>query len=196
MKTIGLTGGIGSGKSTVSRFLKELGAVIIDTDKVGHQVLKSDTEVKQQAIAAFGPQILTPDGEIDRKKLGDIVFNSPDSLARLNRLTHPPILRMVKAQLEEYRRKDVDVVVIEAPLLIKADWTSLVDEIWVTIAPQAEVLRRLRQRMGLTEKESLARIASQLPAKEQTRQADMIINTDLSLDELKRKVTALWQRLR
>ena len=196
MKIIGLTGGIGSGKSTVSRFLAELGAVIIDADKVGHQVLESDTDVKQQVIAAFGPQILTPDGEIDRKKLGDIVFNSPDSLARLNRLTHPPILRMVKAQLEEYRRKDVDVVVIEAPLLIKADWTSLVDEVWVTVAPQAEVLRRLRQRMGLTEEESLVRIASQLPAKEQARQADVIINTDLSLDELKRKVAELWQRLR
>ena len=196
MKIIGLTGGIGTGKSTVSRFLKELGAVVIDADKVGHQVLESDSGVKEQVIAAFGRQILTPDGEIDRRKLAGIVFGDSRSLARLNHLMHPPISRLVKARLEEYRRQKVDVVVVEAPLLIEAGWTSMVDEVWVTLAPRAEVLRRLKEGMGLSESQALARIRHQLSSPEQSRHADVVINTDLGLDELKTKVKGLWQRLK
>ena len=89
MKVIGLTGGIGSGKSTVSRFLGELGAVIIDVDKVWHEALKPDTEIWRKVVAAFGTEILTPNSEIDRKKLGKIVFANPEALARLNNIMHP-----------------------------------------------------------------------------------------------------------
>jgi len=155
MKVIGLTGGIGSGKSTVSQFLAELGALILDADRVGHEALKPDTEVWRELVAAFGQQILTPDGNIDRAKLGDIVFGNPESLSQLNQIMHPRMYDTVKAQLEEYRRQGVDVVVLEAPLLIEAGWTSLVDEIWVT-------------------------------------QANVVINTDCSLDELRARVGELW----
>jgi len=195
MKVIGLTGGIGSGKSTVSLFLAELGAAIIDTDKVGHTVLEPDSEAWQQVVAAFGRQILKPNREIDRKKLGKIVFGSAKALSRLNRIMHPQICGVVKAQLEQYRRQGIDVVVVEAPLLMEAGWTSLVDEVWVTLAPEATVLKRLEEGMGLSKAESQARIRSQLPAKERVKHADVVISTDSSLDELKARVNKLWQGL-
>ena len=195
MKVIGLTGGIGSGKSTVSQFLAELGAVILDADEIGHEAFKPDTEIWRQVVAAFGRQILTPDGNIDRKKLGNIVFSNPESLSRLNQIMHPRMYALVKAQLEEYRRQGVGVVVLEAPLLLEAGWTSLVDEVWVTTAPEATVLKRLRERTGMSQAESLTRIRSQLPSEERVRQADVVINTDCDLDELKSKVKELGQRL-
>ena len=195
MKVVGLTGGIGSGKSTVSGFLAELGAVILDADEVGHEAFKPNTEQWREVIAAFGRQILTPTGEIDRGKLGEIVFNNTGSLARLNQIMHPRMYEMVKAQIEEYRRQGVKVVVLEAPLLIEASWTSLVDEVWVTVAPESTVLRRIEERTGLSEQQSLARIRSQLSSEERARHADVAINTDCDLDELRARVSELWQRL-
>lgn len=193
MKVIGLTGGIGSGKSTVSRFLAELGAVIIDADRVGHEALGTSDEVRRELLATFGWQIMTPKGEVDRKKLGEIVFDDPESLARLNQIMHPRMYNMVKAGLEEYRRRGV--VVLEAPLLIEADWTSLVDEVWVTVADESTVLKRVKEKFGLSERECLARIRCQLPSEERAKHADVVIDTDCSLDELKAKVKELWQRL-
>ena len=195
MKVIGLTGSIGSGKSTVSRFLAELGAVIIDADKVGHEAYKPDTEVWREVVASFGRQILTPNGDIDRKKLGEIVFDKPEALSRLNQILHPRIYDMVKAQLEEYRRQWVDVVVLEAPLLIEAGWTSLVDEVWVTVASESTMLRRLEECSGLSKQQSLARIRSQLSSEERMKHADVVINNDGDINELKSKVEKIWQRL-
>ena len=193
MKVIGLTGGISSGKSTVSGFLAELGAVVIDADKVGHEVLGTSDEVRRELLATFGWQIMTPAGDIDRKKLGEIVFDDPESLARLNQIMHPRMHDMVKAKLEEYRRQGV--VVLEAPLLIEADWTSLVDEVWVTVADESTILKRVKDKFGLSERECLARIRCQLPPEERAKHADVVIDTDCSLDELKAKVKELWQRL-
>ena len=195
MKVIGLTGGIGSGKSTVSRFLAELGAVILDADKIGHEAFKPDSEGWHEVVAAFGRQIVTPEGNIDRKKLGETVFDNPESLSLLNQIMHPRMYDMVKAQLEEYQRQGTRVVVLEAPLLLEAGWTSLADEVWVTTAPEATVLKRLEERTGLSQAESLTRIRSQLPSKERVRQADVVINTDCDLDELRSRVKELGQRL-
>ena len=195
MKIIGLTGGIGSGKSTVSRFLGELGAVIIDADKVGHEAFKPDTEVWSEVVAAFGEQILATNREIDRKKLGDVVFGNPKSLARLNRIMHPRLYEIVKTKLEEYRRQGMDVVILEASLLIEAGWTSLVDEVWVTVAPEATVVSRTEERAGLSGEEVLARIRSQLSSEERAKHADLIIDTDCSLDELRARVGELWEGL-
>ena len=198
MKVIGLTGGIGSGKSTVSGFLKELGAVIIDADRVGHEVLKPDSGAWREVVAAFGKEILTPDGDIDRRKLGEIVFANNEALARLNQIMHPRIYALVKALIEEYRQQGVGVVVLEAPVLLEAGRPSLldeVDEVWVTVAPESTVLRRLKKKLGLSEPESLARIRSQLPPEEKIKHADVVIDTDCSLDELKSRVKKLWQEL-
>jgi len=192
MKVIGLTGGIGSGKSTVSKFLEELGAFIIDADKVGHEAFKPDTELWREVVAAFGRQILKPGGEIDRNKLAEMVFGNPELLSRLNQIMHPRMYALVKAQLEEYRRQGVRVVVLEAPLLLEAGWTSLVDEVWVTVASESTVLRRLQEQIGLSKQQSLARIRSQLSSEERIKQADVVIDTDCSLDEVKTKVNELW----
>ncbi len=195
MKVIGLTGGIGSGKSTVSQFLAELGAVILNADEVGHEAFKPDTEIWRQVVAAFGRQIVTPNGNIDRIKLGELVFSNSESLSQLNQIMHPRMYDMVKAQLEEYRRQGVEVVVLEAPLLIEAIWTSLVDEVWVTVAAESTVLRRLQEQVGLSKQESLTRIRSQISSQERIRYADVVINTDCDLDELKSRVKELWDRL-
>ena len=195
MKVIGLTGGIGSGKSTVSQLLAELGAVILDADKVGHEAFKPNTEAWREVVAAFGRQIVTPSGEIDRKKLGEIVFGHPESLSRLNQIMHPRMYDMVKAQIEDYRRQGVDVVVLEAAILIEANWTSLVDEVWVTVVPEGKVLERLKQQRGLEEEQTLARIRNQLSSEERVKHANVIINNDGDLDEVKAKVKELWERL-
>jgi dephospho-CoA kinase len=204
MKVIGLTGGIASGKSTVAQFLKELGAVIIDADKVGHEAFEPDTESWREVVDAFGNEILTPDGQIDRKKLGQIVFSDPEALNRLNRIVHPRIYELVKARLEEYRRRGVKVVVLEMPLLVEVPLSmkpgqptlsDKVDEVWVTVAPESTVLKRLKDKSGLSEAHSKARIRSQLPSKERLKHADAVIDTDCPLDELKAKVKKLWQAL-
>ncbi len=195
MKVIGVTGGIGSGKSMVAQFLAELGAVIIDADKVGHEAFKPDTEVWHKVVAAFGEQILASDGTIDRGKLSEIVFSHPGSLSRLNQITHPRIGKMMRAQLENYQRQGVRVVVLEIPLLVDTGKTSLVDEVWVTVASESTVLKRLEERSGLSRQQSLARIHSQISNEERIKHTDVVINNDGSLDELKVKVSELWQRL-
>ncbi|MBA7583468.1 MAG: dephospho-CoA kinase [Dehalococcoidia bacterium] len=198
MKIIGLTGGIASGKSTVSQFLKELGAVTIDADKVGHEAFKPNTETWREVVDAFGKEILNPDGEIDRQKLGKIVFSDSQALARLNQIVHPRIYALAKARIEDYRRQGVKVVVLEAPLLLEVDSPSLadeVDEVWVTVAPEAVVLKRLKDKTELSEAQSLARIRSQLPSEERVKHADVVIDTDCGLDEMKARVEKLWRRL-
>ena len=195
MKVIGLTGGIGSGKSSVAQFLEELGAVILDTDKVGHEALKPDTEAWREVVAVFGRQILTPAGEVDRKKLGELVFSNPEALARLNQIVHPRIGGVVQAQLEEYRRRGVPVVVLEIPLLVETGGTAMVDQVWVTVASKPVVLSRLEARSGLSRQQSLARICSQISNEEQVKHADVVIDNDGSLDDLKARVKELWQGL-
>jgi dephospho-CoA kinase len=203
MKVIGLTGGIGSGMSTVSQFLAGLGATIIDVDKLWHQALKADAELRQEIVAAFGAEIITPSREIDRKKLGQIVFGNPEALTRLNNLMHPWVYQTVRARLGEYRRRGVKVVVLELPLLVevplslKAGQPSLsdeVDEVWVTVAPEPVVLKRLKSKSGLSEAEALARIRSQLPSEERLKHADVVIDTDCSLEELEKRVKELWSK--
>ncbi len=195
MKVIGLTGGICSGKSTVSQFLAELGAVIIDADKVGHVAFKPGTDAWREVATAFGKGILAPDGEVDRKKLSEIVFENYEALSRLNKIMHPRIFEMVKKQIEDYRRKGDTVVVLEATLLVEAGWKPLVDEVWLTVASEATALKRLKERSGLSEKEGLARIRSQPLPEERIKHADVVIDTDCTLEELKARVRELWRRL-
>ncbi|MBA7698736.1 Dephospho-CoA kinase [subsurface metagenome] len=194
MKVIGLTGGIGSGKSAVSRFLAGLGASVIDADRVGHDVLRNP-EIRREIAGAFGKQVVTTGGEIDRSRLGEAVFGNTEALERLNKITHPGIRRIIEIQFNDMRQRGVRVVVLEAPLLVEADWASTVDEVWVVVAPEAAVIERLRERSGLSEAESLARIRSQISSEARAKHADVVIDNNGNLDELKAKVEALWQHL-
>lgn len=196
MKIIGLTGGTGSGKSTVSKFLAHLGAVVIDADKVGHEVFKPGTKAWQEVVDAFGQGIISADGTIDRRKLGEIVFSNPGARAKLNQVMHPLIYEQVKSRMEEYGRKGAAIIIVEAPLLLEVGWKSLVDEVWVTSASEATVIKRLKEQKGLPEAQSLARVRAQLTDEERIRQADVVIDTDCALDELKERVEALWRKLR
>jgi dephospho-CoA kinase len=195
MKVIGLTGGIGSGKSTVAGFLAEMGAKIIDADTVGHRVLESDEQVKQELVEAFGSGVLTPEGKIDRQALAGIAFRQPKALPLLNKITHPRITEEIKKQLEEYREKGISVVVIEAPLLIEVGWAAKVDRVWVTTAPQDVIVKRLEGK-GMTPEEAMARIKSQITDQERIKKADVVIDTDTSLEELKELVRVIWEEIK
>ncbi len=192
MMIIGLTGGIGSGKSTVAGFLAEMGARIINADSVGHQVLESDDRVKEELVQAFGGGVLTPEGKVDRRALAGIVFRQPEALSRLNRITHPRITEEIKKRLEEYRRKGVSVVVIEAPLLVEVGWAAKVDRVWVTTAPRDVIVKRLEGK-GMTPEEARVRIASQISDQERIKKADVVIDTDCPLVELKKRTEAVWR---
>ena len=194
MKVIGLTGGIGSGKSTVAQFLTEMGAIVLDADKIGHEVLKPRGEAWKQVVNEFGRDIVAANGEIDRAKLGNIVFHNPEAMQRLNRRIHPIIDNLVNARLEEYRRQGVDEVVLEAAVILEAGRASQVNELWITVAPEATVLKRIMERTGISEQEARARIQSQLSNEERIKQANVVIDTDCSLDELKNRVLQVWMR--
>ncbi|MBI2848470.1 MAG: dephospho-CoA kinase [Chloroflexi bacterium] len=194
-KVIGLTGGIGSGKSTVAQLLADLGAVVIDADKLGHEAFRPNTEAWREVVTAFGERIIGPGGEIDRRKLGEIVFKDPAALARLNQIMHPRMYEIAKSRIEESRRQGVKVVVLEAALLIEAKWTPLVDEVWVTIAPESRVLERLEMQRGLARGDTLSRIRSQLSQDERARHAAVVINNSGDLLQLVAKVKELWAGL-
>ena len=198
MKIIGLTGGIGSGKSTVADILAGLGAVVIDTDKLDHEAFRHGTEAWRRVVAAFGEEILAENDEIDRRKLGEIVFADPAKRVQLDGIMHPAVHQLVLAQLEEHRRRGVAVVVLEVPLLFEgaSDLRPLLDEIWVTAAPEAAVLARLQARNGMAREAALARIRSQMPVEEKRKRADVVIDNNGSFEELKDRVEAQWRRLR
>jgi dephospho-CoA kinase len=195
MVVIGLTGGICSGKSTVSGFLAELGAVTISADEIGHEAFQPYTMMWQEVVQAFGRGILKEGEEIDRQKLGEVVFNDADALARLNRIMHPAMHRVAKERIERLKKQGTKVTVLEAPLLVEANWLDLVNQVWVTTASESTVLSRCCRRSGLSEDQARARISSQLPPEERLKYADEVINTDVSLDEVRARVKELWERL-
>ena len=195
MIVIGLTGGIASGKSTVAKMLSELGAVVIDADKVGHEAFRPHTEAWRKVVAAFGKDILGQNDEIDRSKLAQLVFNDPKALQRLNRTMHPLMHRIVEKKIEALRHQGIEVVVLEATLLIEAKWTDLVDQVWVTITPGDTVINRLVSQKGFTEEQARARIKSQTPIAQRAKNADVVIRNDADIDTLRKKVEGLWQKL-
>ncbi len=195
MIVIGLSGGIASGKSTAARVLSELGAATLDADKIGHELLEPNTEAWQEIVAAFGRDVLGPNDNIDRKKLAEIVFNDRRALEQLNGIMHPKMVHIVKERIEQLRLQGAQVVVLEAPLLIEANWVQLVDRVWVTSAPEATVVRRLCHDLGFSEEQARARIRSQMPIAEKAKYADVVINTDRDHAATKSEIVTLWHRL-
>lgn len=190
---IGLTGGIGTGKSTAAGFLKEYGITIINADDVGHRLLEEDKVIHQEVVNTFGRGILTEDGKINRNVLGKIVFADKALLKKLNEITHQRIHDDVKAQIERYRDDGIKVIVVDAPLLIEAGRASMVDEIWVTLTDRETVFERLNKRMGLGRDEVLLRVNAQMPAEERVKYADVVIDNNGTLEELENKVFLLYK---
>ena len=195
-RVIGLTGGIGSGKSIVSKFLAELGAVIIDADKIGHEVYRPDTDTWRQLVKTFGSGILAPDNTIDRKKLGVIVFGNRQELQRLNAIIHPQITAEIKKQIAEYRRRSVKVIILDAPVLLEANAENLVDEVWVVVADEGNVIKRAVARTGLTEQQIRHRIRLQLQNAERTKNARVVINNNGTPEDLRGKIQELWEQIK
>ena len=192
MFVIGLTGGIGTGKSRVSNILEKLGASVISADLIGHEVILPETEGWRDVVAAFGRNIQAPSGEVDRKRLGAIVFSDADALKRLNAITHPRIYSIIEERLESLDDQGREVVVVEAALLFEAGWTPLVDKVWVATAPEDQVISRLRERNGLDEKSIRARISAQMTQAERVKRADVIMDNGGTLEELEGRVRQLW----
>ena len=192
MLAIGLTGGIGTGKSTVSGMLAELGAVILNADIVGHEAYLPHQNVWQDVVDAFGREILNERNEVERSKLGAIVFKNPSALKRLNVIVHPWMYRRMEHLLEELRTKRTPVVVLEAALLFEANWTPLVDEVWVTNASEERVLERLQQRNGMTVQQIQERTKAQLSNEERLKNANVVIDTNGTVDDVRIQVKKLW----
>ena len=192
MFVIGLTGGIGAGKTQVSNTLEALGATVINADLVGHEAYLPQTETWRAVVDAFGSDILDDGDHIDRRKLGAIVFSDPSMLARLNSIVHPRIYAMISQRIDALAGEGVSVAVVEAALLFEARWTPLADEIWVVTAPPEQVLSRLTAR-GMPPEQAQARIDSQMPQDERASRADVVIANDLGISELEASVKSKWQ---
>ena len=198
MFVIGLTGGIGTGKSEVSRLLGELGAEVIEADRVAHEAYEPGTPGWREVVEAFGEGLLGADGRIDRKRLGGIVFDDEQARERLNGIIHPIVRQLLEERIAGLERTGERVVVIEVPLLVEAikqqsRWTRMLDEIWVVTAPEEKAVTRVQARSGLDETAVRARIRSQATERERIEYADAVIDNSGSLEGLKREVTNLWR---
>jgi dephospho-CoA kinase len=184
MLVVGLTGGIASGKSLVAQKFVELGATLIDADEVAREVLRPGQDAFEDVVRVFGKDILTSSGEVDRKKLGAIIFSDNEERAELNRLTHPRIRERMMARVEELRQgAKTKLVVLDIPLLIESELEDTVDCVVVVYADVAHQLSRLMDRDNITEAAAKARLKAQIPLKEKLKAADYIIDNNATIDE-------------
>jgi dephospho-CoA kinase len=192
---IGLTGGIGSGKSTVTAILRRLGAFVVDADALAHAVLAPGAPAVDEVAAAF-PGVVT-DGVVDRARLAELVFSQEEARARLNAIVHPRVRKMIREALEEAAMAGEAVAVLDVPLLIEAGLHHEVDEVWVVYADEEEQLTRIMERNHVDRETALARIRAQMPLSEKVRYADVVIDNRGDLSALEAQVQALWmERMR
>ncbi|MFJ7148267.1 dephospho-CoA kinase [Streptomyces sp. NPDC100445] len=193
MLKVGLTGGIGAGKSEVSRLLVEHGAVLIDADRIAREVVAPGTPGLAAVVDAFGPDVLTADGGLDRPRLGSIVFADPEKLAVLNAIVHP-LVRDRSERLESAADEDA-VVVHDVPLLTENGLAPLYDVVIVVDTAPGTQLDRLVRLRGMTEEDARARMAAQATRERRREIADILIDNDVPLDELRARVAEVWDDL-
>ena len=196
MRTVGLTGGIGSGKSAVSRLLAERGAVIIDADLVAREVVEPGTPGLAAVVAEFGDDVLREDGSLDRPGLGAIVFADASALKRLNAIVHPLVGERTAEQLQRARDAGAEVVVHDVPLLVENGLQDMYDEVVVVAASPETQLHRLVQLRGMDEQEARQRIEAQAPLADKLAVATHVIHNDGPIEQLAPQVDAVWGALR
>jgi dephospho-CoA kinase len=193
MLKVGLTGGIGSGKSEVTRRLAALGAVVIDADLIAREVVEPGTPGLADVVGEFGPNVLRPDGSLDRDRLGAIVFADPAARTRLNAIVHPLV---GAATTERFAAAPADAIVVhDVPLLVEVGLARAYDAVIVVAASPETQLDRLVRHRGMPESDARARIAAQAPLAEKIAIADYVISNDGYLSDLDRQVRALWRDL-
>ena len=196
MFVIGLTGGIGTGKSTVARVLEDQGATVVSADLTGHEVYLPGRPGYHEVIAEFGQDVVAADGTIDRKKLGAIVFADPKNLARLNSIVHPRMKGMMREKLNELDQQGVAIAVLEAALLFEARWDDLAHEVWVTAAPPEIAAERVALRSKLPLEQVLDRIRSQMSTAERVKRAEVVIDTSGDIESTTRQAKEKWEELK
>jgi dephospho-CoA kinase len=196
MFVIGLTGGIGTGKSTVAQILEGQGAPVLNADLVGHEVYLPGRPAFHEIVEAFGQDIVAPDGAIDRKKLGPIVFADPKNLARLNAITHSRMKGMMREKLVDIEKLGHAIAVLEAALLLEAKWDDLADEIWVTVADPEIAASRVAERSGLAKEQVRERIRSQMSNEDRVKRANVVIDTSGDMAGTERQALGHWKQVR
>lgn len=189
---IGLTGNIACGKSTVARMLAEKGAYVIDADAIAHEVIRKGTPAYEEILRRFGADILGPDEEIDRRRLGEIVFRDPIALRDLEAIVHPAVLVEIQQRIQAC--PEAPAIVIEAIKLIESGFDRACDTLWVVTCPESEQVRRLMKERGLTEEEARVRIRAQPPQEEKIRRADVVIDNSGDLEATRRQVEQAWRK--
>ncbi|MCL4517360.1 MAG: dephospho-CoA kinase [Firmicutes bacterium] len=192
---IGLTGGIATGKSTVSRMLAELGAAVIDADAIAREVVEPGRPAWREIVGRFGEAVLGPDGALDRRRLGGIVFADERAREDLNRIVHPRVAEEMRRRAEAAGRAGTRIVVLDIPLLFEVGWRNEADKVLVVAASPEIQLKRLMARDRFNLQEARARVDAQTPLAEKIRQADFVIINDGNPAETRGQVEELWKRL-
>ena len=192
---IGLTGGIASGKSTVSAKLKELGAAVIDADLLARDVVRKGEIAYNKIVQCFGEDILLPGGDIDRKKLGNIVFSDKEKLALLNSITHPEIINRMKERIQELKAERAKVIVVNAAILIEMGLHKYVDSVWVLSVDRETQLKRLVERDKFNYREAENRINSQFTNEVRKKYADVVIDNSKPIEEVEKRLEELWNNI-
>lgn len=195
MLLVGLTGGIGSGKSTVAAMLAERSAVVIGADELAREAVAPGTPGLARVLERFGPDVAGPDGSLDRERMAALVFADPEARRRLEAIVHPEVARLLAERTAPYRDTDA-VVVYDVPLLVENHLQDLFDAVVVVTASEEERIRRLRTDRRMPEEEARARIRAQATDEERSRAATFTVSNDGGLEELRTNVDELWERLR
>lgn len=190
---IGLTGNIGSGKSTVLRMLEQLGAKAIDADNLAHELMRKGTSVSQAIVDAFGDEVLTPDGVIDRKRLGSLVFDDREALERLENIVHPAVDERFREIIQE---ADEQVIVVEAVKIIESGIYPELSALWLVACPAEERLRRLLETRGVNEEEVRERLKAQMTEEQQAQLADVVIDNSGTPPQTWEQVRREWNKIR
>ncbi|HWR43748.1 dephospho-CoA kinase [Sporomusa sp.] len=192
MYLIGLTGGIASGKSTVSKILSELGAFIIDADKLSHEITKPGKPAWREIVATFGETITDINGQINRKRLGQIVFADAEARAQLEQITHPRIDEEVMTAITDAQKQGYEILVLDAPLLIEVGWYTRVNAVWVVFVDEKTQIVRLMMRDNSNYEDAMSRIRAQLSLHEKLKYADVVINNSKTIENTKKQVLKFW----
>lgn len=197
MLIVGLTGGVASGKTAVSRVLREEGAYIIDADQIARELVQPHKPAWNELVRAFGKEILQEDGSIHRRKLADKVFTDPEQRKALNQILHPRIKEEMDRRTKEIGQKDPEaIVVIDAPLLVELGVYRKVDQLIVITSTQMQQMERLKERDGRSPEEALRLFSSQMPVEEKVKLADFVIRNEGSLEETKKRAKEVFKELK